>query len=80
VKLSEHKNGNITEALKRSRANASNLTNCKIYPNDDLYVRATAPTWIDITISVFVIGRNSFSNERAKISIRSFFLPRIYLA
>ncbi|CAF0736641.1 unnamed protein product [Rotaria sordida] len=49
----------ISIALNRSMTNANNLSNpdeCYLYPNVDLIFRADRPTWIDITISVFVIG------------------------
>ncbi len=57
-RLSDRNEGNITRGLYNSRTNAFNLTNCTIYPTDEIYFRATSPTWIDITISVFVIGKN----------------------
>ncbi len=31
--------------------------NCIIYPVHDFYYRSSSPTWIDIAISVFVIGK-----------------------
>ncbi|CAF1556535.1 unnamed protein product [Rotaria magnacalcarata] len=49
----------LSLALNQSLTNAHNSSNgfdCDIYPDDDLYFRANRPTWIDITISVFVIG------------------------
>ena len=51
--------GNISLALNISRLDTENnaYNNCKIYPVDDLYFRAGKPTWIDITISVFVVGK-----------------------
>ncbi|CAF4832795.1 unnamed protein product [Rotaria sp. Silwood1] len=50
---------NISLALNQSITNANNssaIKDCDIYPDDDLYFRANKPTWIDITISVFVVG------------------------
>ncbi len=44
-------------ALSIARQNISNITDCLIYPRDNLAFRAETPTWIDITISVFVIGK-----------------------
>ncbi len=33
--------------------------NCVIYPHDDdMYFRPNKPTWIDIAITVFVVGNN----------------------
>ncbi|CAF2912362.1 unnamed protein product [Rotaria sp. Silwood2] len=56
--LSHYKN--ISFALNQSLTNAKDLSatggDCDIYPNDDLVFRAHKPTWIDITISVFVVG------------------------
>ena len=59
-KLNETKFGNISEGLQRSREEIDNASDCLIYPNNNLVFRAAKPTWIDITISVFVIGKRTF--------------------
>jgi hypothetical protein len=47
----------ISLALNDSLSNSANKTDCILYPVTDFYFRANAPTWIDITISVFVVGK-----------------------
>jgi hypothetical protein len=50
---------NIASALNQSKLDAidNNQTVDDISPNHDFFFRANRPTWIDITISVFVIGK-----------------------
>jgi len=45
---------NLSEAIRYQKE--FNLTNCTIFPSGNIVFRSTTPTWIDITISVFVIG------------------------
>lgn len=56
-RLSDPEYQNISEGLQRSRESVYNTSNCMMYPNNNLVFRAATPTWIDITISVFVIGK-----------------------
>ena len=64
--LSHEEYRNISEGLQRSREFIQNGSDCMIYPNDDLVFRAATPTWIDITISVFVIGKAIFTDLKGR--------------
>ena len=55
---------NLSLALNQSRRDKVNLSNCEVYPVDDMKFRADKPTWIDITISVFVIGKSNLCQKR----------------
>lgn len=61
---------NISAALRNASQYKSmnNLTDCLIYPNDDLYFRFDRPTSIDIIISVFVIGKRSIWKSSSLIN------------
>jgi hypothetical protein len=48
---------NLSLAFNKSIEDATGNTNCLIYPVHDFRFRAARATWIDITISVFVLGK-----------------------
>ena len=47
----------LGEAFNNSIFSNATYNNCIIYPVHDFYYRSSSPTWIDIAISVFVVGK-----------------------
>ncbi|CAF0998099.1 unnamed protein product [Adineta ricciae] len=67
---------NLSLALNQSRNEKNNFNNCEVYPVDDMKFRADKPTWIDITISVFVVGKLNLCQKRIRRDISLGFLWR----